>query len=35
MEGEALRRLAADAGQLLEFVDEPCHRLCKFRQLVL
>jgi len=35
VKGEALRRLAADARQLLEFLDEPRHRLCKFRQLIL
>lgn len=32
VEGEPLRRFAADAGQLLQFVDEPRHRLCKFGQ---
>jgi hypothetical protein len=35
VEGEALRRLAADSRQLLQFVDEPGHWLCEFRQRVL
>jgi hypothetical protein len=32
VEGEALRRLAADARQLLQFIDEPRHRFGKFGQ---
>jgi hypothetical protein len=35
MEGQTLGRLAADSRQLLQFFDEPRHRLCEFRQLVL
>lgn len=30
VEGEPLRRLATDARQLLQFVDEPRHRLGEF-----
>src|SRR5258708_22381425 len=30
VKGEALRALGAHSGQLLEFVDQPRHRLCEF-----
>jgi hypothetical protein len=32
VEGEPLRRFAADSWQLFQFIDEPGHRLCKFGQ---
>src|SRR6185312_10382041 len=32
VKGEALRRLAADTRQLLQFVDEPRHRFGEFGQ---
>src|SRR5438874_1744412 len=31
VEGKTLRAFAADSRQLLQFVDEPSHRLCKAR----
>jgi hypothetical protein len=33
MEGETLRALAPDSGQLLQFINEPGHRLGKFRHV--
>ena len=35
VKGEPLRGLAANSRQLLELIDEPGHRFCKFGQRVL